>query len=223
MEQRQNHIKLSPPPPPKNWQRCFINKQNIETVDFLKNWHKYDYSAVIINGSGANFLANIWSATNSAFVVSGLNALEKIVQNKTVGNTFLRGFEQFIKKRHSQELLFHLINKIHEHNRINPGEKILGVFTTQNLSMPTLADLSSRLKAMLVFDLFPPDDELTLAILHDLFAKKQLTVKQSVIDYLMPRAPRDATALEELIDKVEEKVYTYKTNVSISLVRNCLN
>ena len=219
---RQNHIKLSPPLPTKTWHRCFINKQNIEAVDFLKNWHKYDYSSVIINGSGSNFLGNIWATSNNAFVINSLNSLREFVQNGVVENVLLRGFEDLIKKTHHQELVFHLINKIHEHNRTNPGEKILGVFTAHSFSMPKLADLSSRLKAMLVFDLYPPDDQLTLAILHDLFSKKQLTVKQSVIDYLIPRVPRDAKTMENLIDLVEEKVYIYKSNVSISLVKLCL-
>ena len=69
-----------------------------------------------------------------------------------------------------------------------------------NVALP---DLASRLKALPVARLDPPDDALLRGVLVKLFADRQLAVEEPVISYLMLRMPRSLDAARALVAEID--------------------
>jgi len=68
----------------------------------------------------------------------------------------------------------------------------------------TLYDLRSRLRAVPVIALTPPDDQLFRALIVKFCADRQMTVDESIVSYLTTRIERSFAAARrtvELIDK----------------------
>ncbi len=66
-----------------------------------------------------------------------------------------------------------------------------------------LPDLASRLRAMPVVALRPPEDELLRALLARLLAERQLIVPERVQAYLLDRLPRTGGALREAAARLD--------------------
>ena len=63
-----------------------------------------------------------------------------------------------------------------------------------------LADLGSRLRALPVVGIEPPDDILVAALLVKQFADRQIRVAPGVIAYLLPRMERSFAAAAQLAE-----------------------
>jgi chromosomal replication initiation ATPase DnaA len=67
----------------------------------------------------------------------------------------------------------------------------------------TLADLASRMQAIAVTRLDPPDDALLSAVLVKLFADRQITVAPALIPYLASRMDRSFAAARDLVARLD--------------------
>jgi chromosomal replication initiation ATPase DnaA len=99
-----------------------------------------------------------------------------------------------------ERALFHLLNLVREEDAF-----LLVTAPAPPASWRVgLADLASRLRAVPVVALAPPDDGLLRAVLVKLFADRQLAVDEGLIGYLATRIERSfgaARATVELIDR----------------------
>jgi chromosomal replication initiation ATPase DnaA len=68
-----------------------------------------------------------------------------------------------------------------------------------------IRDLASRLKALPVVTLAPPDEALLRAVLVKLFADRQLTVDESLIGYLATRIERSFAAARAVVAALDEE------------------
>ncbi len=98
-----------------------------------------------------------------------------------------------------EKALFHLLNRARESklsllltSRIPPGE--------QEFRVP---DLRSRLRALPIVEVQPPDEALLKAVLVKLFADRQLNVEPAVIDYLSLRMERSMAAASRVVAAVD--------------------
>jgi chromosomal replication initiation ATPase DnaA len=66
-----------------------------------------------------------------------------------------------------------------------------------------LPDLASRLRAMSVVTVRPPDDALLSALLSQFLADRQLRVSQRVQEYLLSHLPRTGGALREAAARLD--------------------
>jgi chromosomal replication initiation ATPase DnaA len=85
-----------------------------------------------------------------------------------------------------------------------------------------LPDLASRLKAMPVAMLEPPDDVLLRGVLVKLFADRQLAVEEPVISYMMLRMPRSLDAARGLVAEIDRLALEEKSAVTKPLVARIL-
>ena len=97
--------------------------------------------------------------------------------------------EDFALSRADEPALFHLLNLAREQGAfllITARERLdQGPFM--------LADVASRLRAVLAGTLAPPDDRLLAAVLVKLFADRQLAIDEGVVSYLVARIERYRT------------------------------
>ena len=85
-----------------------------------------------------------------------------------------------------------------------------------------LPDLASRLKALPVARLDPPDDALLRGVLVKLFADRQLAIEEQLISYLMLRMPRSLDAARALVAEIDRLALAEKTAVTRGLAARVL-
>jgi chromosomal replication initiation ATPase DnaA len=66
-------------------------------------------------------------------------------------------------------------------------------------------DLASRLKALPVVAMTPPDDALLRAVLVKLFADRQLAVDESLIGYVATRIERSFAAARAVVARLDQE------------------
>ena len=91
----------------------------------------------------------------------------------------------------SEPLLLHLLNTARDR-----GLRVLLSGHAAPSRWPVrLPDLSSRLRAITAVEIRPPSDDLLAALLVRLLSDRQLSVAQSVQDWLLTRLPRSPAVL----------------------------
>ncbi len=106
--------------------------------------------------------------------------------------------EDLVSGGFDERALFHLLNLSREQ------AAFLLLTARTPLGAPAIADLGSRLKALPVVALAPPDDALLRAVLVKLFADRQLIVDEALIGYVAVRIERTfaaARAVVALLDR----------------------
>ncbi len=111
--------------------------------------------------------------------------------------------------------LFHLFNLVREtgHFLLLTGRDAPARW---NVALP---DLRSRLSAIQVAAIRPPDDGLLEAVLVKLFADRQLRVGPDVLAFLLARMERSFAAARALVAAIDEAALAQRREISVALAR----
>ena len=127
-------------------------------------------------GAGKTHLANVWRLKSGAARLEAATLGEQDVIARR-GALLVEDLHAGIG---NERVLFHLLNLVREHklsmlltSRLAPGELEV-----------RLPDLRSRLRALPVVTIAPPDEALLKAVLVKHFADRQLAVEPHVISYI---------------------------------------
>jgi chromosomal replication initiation ATPase DnaA len=94
-----------------------------------------------------------------------------------------------------ERALFHLLNMARE-----DGAYILITAREAPVALPiALNDLRSRVRAIPVVELLPPDDQLFRALIVKLCADRQLVVDEAVVSYVATRIERSYAAARQAV------------------------
>lgn len=141
-------------------------------------------------GSGKSHLARVWAASASAQVLEAA-ALGRADLALIEGPLLIEDAERLAGDLAAEEALFHLWNR---------GAALLVTAARPpgewGLRLP---DLASRMQAMPLAALAPPDEALLAAVLVKLFADRQVAVQPSLIAYLLARMERSIGAARSLV------------------------
>jgi len=85
-----------------------------------------------------------------------------------------------------------------------------------------LPDLASRFSALLTFPLWAPDDDLLAALARKLFADRQLTVADAVIQQMMRRLERSPAAIRNFVAEADAKALAEKRPVNAALIQELI-
>lgn len=86
-----------------------------------------------------------------------------------------------------------------------------------------LPDLQSRMEAMPLVRLDPPDDALLAAVLAKLFADRQMAVPGAVIAYLLPRMERSFAAAAAIVARLDAAALARKASITLRLAAEVLD
>jgi chromosomal replication initiation ATPase DnaA len=103
-----------------------------------------------------------------------------------------------------ERALFHLLNLAREQ-----GAFVLLTARTAPVTFAIL-DLASRLKALPVVAIMPPDDALLRAVLVKLFADRQLAVDEGLIGYVATRIERSFAAARAVVARLDQEAMRHK-------------
>lgn len=171
------------------------NAAGLSLIDAWPEWPARTMVLVGPDGSGKSHLAAIWAEAAGARSLSA-HALEAAAVPGALATGALV-LEDLKAGDIDERALFHLLNLARQ-----DGAFILVTSRDAPSALPiTLNDLRSRLRAIPVVELLPPDDQLFRALIVKLCADRQLTIDEAVVSYLATRiersyaAARDAVAL----------------------------
>jgi chromosomal replication initiation ATPase DnaA len=166
----------------------------------IDRWPHWPHPASLVAGplgSGKSHLANVWRLRSGADVISAGALDDAAVAALPDGGALV--VEDPDRGIADEKALFHLLNRARESklavlitSRVPPGE--------QEFRVP---DLRSRLRALPLVEVQPPDEVLLKAVLVKLFSDRQLNVEPPVIDYLSLRMERSMAAANRIVAAVD--------------------
>jgi chromosomal replication initiation ATPase DnaA len=173
------------------------NDAGLALIDAWPEWPNRVMWLAGPEGSGKSHLAAIWAETSGArsTTASGLTA-EAVPAALATGALVV---EDLRAKEFDERALFHLMNLARE-----DGAYVL--FTGREVPASLeieLRDLRSRLRAVPVVSLLPPDDQLFRGLIVKFCADRQLNVDESVVSYLATRLERSSAAARQAVELLD--------------------
>src|SRR5262249_55647593 len=144
-------------------------------IDRWPDWPARTIALIGPEGAGKSHLAAIWARAAAADVIAS-HALDALSVPQALSAGAL-AIEDADRSELDEAALFHLLNLAKEQSTC-----VLITARRMPASWPVkLPDLASRLRALPVVALDPPDDAFLTAILVKLFADRQLAVDERLI------------------------------------------
>lgn len=173
------------------------NRAALALIDAWPDWPNPTVMLVGDTGSGKSHLASIWAKRSGARAVAARNlAIETVPDALATGALVVEDIEPSIV---DQAALFHLLNLAREQS----ADLLLTARTPPSGWTLLIKDLASRLRAVPLVQLAPPDDQLLRALIVKFCADRQLLVDESVVSYLLPRIERSFVAARRAVERLD--------------------
>ena len=188
----------------------------LAAIDSWKTWNGGRLLLVGPSGAGKTHLAHIWADMAQALWVKPADLPAQLPQIAPNARVILDDAQDVAGR--AEEALFHL------YNRLGPQGRLL---LTSHMAPRdwglTLPDLLSRLQAMPIARLEPPDDALLAGVLVKLFADRQITAEARLIPYLLARMERSIAAAQALVMALDAKSLATHRPVTRALAAEVLD
>ena len=180
------------------------------TVDAWPAWPGGKLALVGPAGSGKTHLARAWAERSGATIVTpGQTDMSRLA-----GMPIL---VEDADRIYADEFLFHIMNLA------DTGSGLLLTGRSPPIAWrTTLPDLRSRLNALMVVALSPPDDATLEGVLHKLFTEKNIRPPSDVISYLLHRIERSIPTARDIVARIDEKASLEGREVTRPLVREVI-
>lgn len=150
-------------------------------------------------GCGKSHLATIWAERSGARVISAQALTPDLVPLALATGALV--IEDIDRGERNEPALFHLMNLARQDEA-----DLLMTSRTAPAAMPfELRDLISRLRAVPVIDMAPPDDALLRALIVKLCADRQMVVDESLVSYLATRIERTFAAAKHAVELLDRE------------------
>jgi chromosomal replication initiation ATPase DnaA len=169
------------------------NKQAVAALDAWPAWHGGCLVLVGPEGVGKTHLARAWAQKAGAVVLDR----ETPDVDAAAGRPVL---VEDVDRGIPDEALFHLINLAGR-----DGGGLLLTARTAPVAWPAaLPDLRSRLNALPVAEIEPPDDRVLEGVLRRFFRERNIRPPNDVYAYLLRRMERSVPEAREIVRKLDE-------------------
>jgi chromosomal replication initiation ATPase DnaA len=173
------------------------NTEALGLIDCWPDWPNRVMLLVGPEGSGKSHLAAIWAeeagarstmahALTAAAVPGALATGALVVEDLAAGNF-------------DDRALFHLLNLA----RQDEAYVLITARLAPSAMEVDLRDLRSRLRAVPVVNLMPPDDGLFRALIVKFCADRQLSIDESVVSYVASRIERSFAAARRTVELLD--------------------
>jgi chromosomal replication initiation ATPase DnaA len=196
-----------------------VTPANAAAVALLDQWPNWpSYGAVIVGpaGSGKSHLCHVFAGLAGAEILQGD---ELTVESVASSNEKLVVAVEVNDTPPHESALFHLLNRA----RQTGGTVLLTARNSATQWGVTLPDLASRLAALPVITLAPPDDELLQGVLLKHFADRQLITQPAAMNYILQRIPRELDAVAKLAAELDRRALEERKALSRPFVAKILS
>ena len=175
---------------------------NAAALTLIESWPDWPSRTVVLvgpEGAGKSHLAAVWAAESGArFLAARALGGADLPAALATGALVV---EDVAQGEFDERALFHLINLAREE-----GAFVLMTARTQPAGWKfDIRDLGSRLKALPVVSVAPPDDALLRAVMAKLFADRQLTIDDALIGYVATRIERSFAAARDTVIRLDRE------------------
>ena len=192
------------------------NRAAVELIDQWPNWPNRAIAIVGSAGSGKSHLANVWCFHSKAHVTTASQINEQTIDHLKSNRGLV--VEDLDRGICDEQILFHLLN-------LSRQERLFLLFTSRftpgNIGAK-LPDLRSRLRAMPIAIIEPPDEMLLKAVLIKLFQDRQLKIEPPLIDYVALRMERSMEAANRVVDRIDQLALETQRRVTRHLAQMAL-
>ncbi len=192
------------------------NQAAVDLIDADESWPNGAALVVGPAGSGKSHLAHVWQARTGAALISADAAHETaLTEIAGTGGVVIEDIDDGIA---DPAALFHLINMARQ------GRLRLLLTSTVAAGALEIAlpDLRSRIRAMPMAEIAPPDEALLNAVLVKLFADRQLDIAPGIVSYCVTRMERSMAAANALVAEVDRLGLAMRRKVTRPLVQSAL-
>jgi chromosomal replication initiation ATPase DnaA len=191
------------------------NEQPLQLIDAWPQWPANALALVGPEGSGKTHLAMIWAGTAGARIIAA-----RALRDAELPSALATGalVVEDAAAGADERALFHLINLARE-------QQASLLLTARNppAAWPIgLPDLASRLRALPVASLQPPDDAMLRGVIVKLATDRQLTLDDSVVSYLRTRIERSFAAARAAVIALDNEALRQRRPVTRALAAEIL-
>jgi chromosomal replication initiation ATPase DnaA len=173
------------------------NAAGVALIDAWPEWPNRIMWLAGPEGSGKSHLAAIWAEASGARSTTANGLTAEAVPGALVTGALV--VEDPKAGEFDERTLFHLMNLAREDDAyvLFTGRKVPASLEIE------LPDLRSRLRAVPVISLLPPDDQLFRGLIVKFCADRQLAVDESVVSYLATRLERSSAAARQAVELLD--------------------
>lgn len=192
------------------------NAAALALIERWPDWPTRTMALIGPEGSGKSHLAAIWAELSGARVLAA----------RRIGDTDLPGdlatgalvLEDIRSDGFDEHALFHLLNLAREED----ASLLITAQTQPSALRVSLRDLASRLRALPLVTLAPPDDALLRLVMVKLAADRQLALDPAVANYVANRIERSFAAARAAVARLDEESMRRQRPVTRTLAAELL-
>jgi chromosomal replication initiation ATPase DnaA len=192
---------------------------NAAALSLIESWPEWPNRVMLLagpEGSGKSHLATIWAEQAGARSISAHALTAAAVPGALATGALV--VDDLNPQAFDERALFHLMNLAREE----------GAFVLIAARVPPVAfeielrDLRSRLRAVPVVMLMPPDDQLFRALIVKFCADRQLNVDETVVSFLASRIERSSAAARSAVELLDAEALRLGRPVTRALAAELL-
>lgn len=187
-----------------------VTDSNAAAVALIDQWPSWPaHAAILIGpaGSGKSHLVEVWRQRSKAQKVRAAEiSVESAPGFLTTNALAIEDTGSGVDERG----MFHLLNLARQQNS---SLLITGETRPESWEI-VLPDLLSRLRAIPVLEILPPDDSLLRGVLVKLFYDRQIAAEESTISFMLARMPRSLDAARVLVAEIDRRALEERAEVT---------
>lgn len=173
---------------------------NAAALSLIESWPEWPNRIMVLagpEGCGKSHLAAIWAEQAGARSMSAHGLTAAAVPGALATGALV--VEDINPPAFDEPALFHLMNLARE-----DGAFVLLTAREPPASLDIgLRDLRSRLRAVPVVTLQPPDDHLLRALIVKFCADRQMNIDETVVNFIATRTERSFAAVRHAVDQLD--------------------
>jgi len=192
---------------------------NAAALSLIESWPEWPNRIMLLagpEGCGKSHLVTIWAEQAGARSISAHALTAAAVPGALATGAVV--IEDLNPQAFDERALFHLMNLAREE----------GAFVLLTARVPPVAfevelrDLRSRLRAVPVVTLMPPDDQLLRSLIVKFCADRQLNVDETVVSFLATRIERSFAAARRAVEQLDAEALRLGRPVTRALAAELL-
>jgi chromosomal replication initiation ATPase DnaA len=192
------------------------NAAGLALVDSWPDWPNRIMLLVGPEGSGKSHLAAIWAEEAGARSTTAHALTAAAVPGALATGALV--VEDLKSSDLDERALFHLMNLARE----DEAYVLITARAPPSALVVELRDLRSRLRAVPVVSLLPPDDALFRALIVKFCADRQMAVDETVVSYLTTRIERSFVAARRAVELLDTEALRLGRPVTRALAADLL-
>ncbi|MGA0600378.1 chromosomal replication initiator DnaA [Caulobacter sp. KR2-114] len=190
--------------------RSPTNAQAIDALDAWPDWPGATLVLVGAEGVGKSHLAGEWAGRAGALRLDPAQTDFSAAGSRPV-------LLEDADRGPTDETLFHLLNMAGA-----SGGVLLTARTLPGQWPAALPDLRSRLNALYVAEITPPDDVVLEGVLRKFFRERNIRPAEDVYPYLLRRIERSVPAALDIVSRLDEVADAEHRDITRALARQIL-